>query len=395
MSIFKLSFKNLFARPMRSLLTVIMLTMGVALASLLILVGNALDDSFKKNIRGVDMVVGAKGSPLQLILSAVYQIDNPTGNIDLEEARKLARNPQIKETIELSFGDSYKGRRIVGTSHKYVDLYDGTIASGALWERPFEAVIGAQVAQEFDLKTGDQFVSAHGVDGMGHAHDDHPFTVVGVLNTSGSVLDKLILTAPESIWEVHAGHDHDSTATREITAMLVKFRSKMGIMTLPRLVNQQTSMQAALPSIEVNRLFELFGVAISTLQIVALVIMLLGAISVLVSMINALKDRAFEMALMRSMGASRSQIFGMILLEALMLGIIGTVLGIILSHIGIAFLNAYANEQFGISVSIWAVDPLEWLLIAATIVLCIFAALLPAITTIKMDVSKILSRYEN
>lgn len=395
MNVFKLSFKNLFARPMRSLLTVIMLTMGVALASLLILVGNALDDSFKKNIRGIDMVVGAKGSPLQLILSAIYQIDSPTGNIDLSEARKLAKNPQIKETIELSFGDSYKGRRIVGTSHKYVALYDGSLANGVLWEKSFEAVVGAQVAHEFNLKTGDEFLSAHGVDGMGHDHEDHPFIVVGILNTSGSVLDKLILTAPESIWEVHADHDHDSLAKPEITAMLVKFRSKMGIMTLPRVVNQQTSMQAALPAIEVNRLFELFGVAISTLQIVALVIMLLGAISVLVSMINALKDRAFEMALMRSMGASRSQIFGLILLEALMLGIIGTVLGIIFSHIGIGFLNAYANEQFGINVSIWILDPLEWLLIAATIVLCIFAALLPAFTTIKMDVSKILSSYEN
>lgn len=395
MNVFKLSFKNLFARPMRSLLTVIMLTMGVALASLLILVGNALDDSFKKNIRGIDMVVGAKGSPLQLILSAIYQIDSPTGNISLEEARKLAKNPQIKETIELSFGDSYKGRRIVGTSHKYVSLYDGSLADGALWEKSFEAVVGAQVAHEFDLKTGDEFLSAHGVDGLGHDHEEHPFTVVGILNTSGSVLDKLILTAPESIWEVHADHGHDSLATPEITAMLVKFRNKMGIMTLPRVVNQQTSMQAALPAIEVNRLFELFGVAISTLQIVALVIMLLGAISVLVSMINALKDRAFEMALMRSMGASRGQIFGMILLEALMLGIIGTVIGIILSHIGIGFLNAYANQEFGINVSIWTLDPLEWLLIAATIVLCIFAALMPAITTIKMDVSKILSRYEN
>lgn len=395
MNVFKLSFKNLTARPMRSLLTVVMLTMGVALASLLILVGNALNDSFRNNIRGIDMVVGAKGSPLQLILAAVYQIDNPTGNIDLEEARKLAKNPQIKETIELSFGDSYKGRRIIGTSHAYVDLYEGTVANGELWNKPFEAVVGAQVAEEFNLKTGDQFVSAHGIDGMGHAHDEHPFTIVGVLNSSGSVLDKLILTAPESIWEVHGSHDHDSLATKEITAMLVKFRSKMGIMTLPRIVNQQTSMQAALPAIEVNRLFELFGVAISTLQIVALVIMLLGGISVLVSMINALKDRAYEMALMRSMGASRGQIFGMILIEACLLGIIGTVLGIILSHIGITFLNAYANQQFGISVSPFSIDPMEWLLIAATIVLCIFAALIPAITTLRMDVSKTLSRYEN
>src|SRR5690554_6781042 len=172
MNIFKLSFKNLFARPMRSALTVIMLTMGVALASLLILVGGALDDSFRKNIRGIDMVVGAKGSPLQLILSSVYQIDNPTGNIDLAEARKLAKNRQIKETIELSYGDSYKGRRIVGTSHKYVELYDGSLKSGKLWQEPFDAVLGADVAMEFGLQVGDSFYSSHGIDGKGHAHED-------------------------------------------------------------------------------------------------------------------------------------------------------------------------------------------------------------------------------
>ena len=401
MNIFKLSFKNLFARPMRSALTVIMLTMGVALASLLILVGGALDDGFRKNIRGIDMVVGAKGSPLQLILSAVYQIDNPTGNINLAEARKLASNRLVKEAIEISFGDSYKGRRIVGTSHAYVDLYEGSLQGGVLWERSFEAVVGSQVATEFGLQLGDVFYSNHGTDGMGHEHEDHPFVVVGVLNASGTVLDKLILTAPESIWDVHADHNHDDhsdhehDADREITAMLIKFRNKMGMMTLPRMVNQDTNMQAALPAIEVNRLFELFGVAISTLQIVALSIMLLGAISVFVSMINALKDRAFEMALMRSMGASRGQVFGMVMLEAILLGIIGTVLGLIFSHLGIGFLNAYANQEFGISIAIWHIDKLEWLLVAGTILLCILAAILPAITTTRMDVSKILSSYEN
>jgi len=396
MNIFKLSFKNLLASPLRSLLTLIILSMGVALASLLILVGGALDDSFKKNIRGIDMVVGAKGSPLQLILSSVYQIDNPTGNIDLAEARKLAKNPQIKETIELSYGDSYKGRRIVGTSHNYVELYNGSLNSGQLWEKPFEAVLGADVALEFDLKIDDSFYSSHGIDGMGHDHEDHPFIVVGILEKSGSVLDKLILTTPESIWEVHGNHaEGDSAQSQEITAMLVKFRNKMGIMTLPRVVNQQTSMQAALPSIEVNRLFELFGLAISTLQIVAFVIMGLGAISVFVSMITALRDRAYEMAMMRSMGASRGQIFGMIILEATLLGFAGTTIGVLLSHAGIAFLNKYANEQFGINIAIWQLTPIEWYLVLATILLCIFAAIIPAIKTARLDVSKVLSSYEN
>lgn len=394
MSILKISLRNLLNKPLSALLTVIMLTMGVALVSMLLLVGEALDESFKKNIKGIDMVVGAKGSPLQLILAAVYQIDNPTGNISRAEAQKLARNPMVASAIEVSFGDSYKGRRIVGTSHAYAELYEASLAHGKLWEAPFEATIGSTVAEEFGLKTGDTFYSAHGSDMNAEVHEDHPFTVVGVFKPSGTVVDRLLLTSQQSIWDVH-GPATDSTAIadREITALLIKFKNKMGMISLPRIVNQQTSMQAALPSIEVNRLFELFGIGIATMRIVAIAIMLLGGVSVFVSMLSALKERAYEMALIRSMGASRLQVFTMILTEAIMLGIVGTLLGLLISRSGIAFLNGYANQQFGIAVDIWHLVSAEYILGLVTIIICIFAAILPAIRIMRLDVSKVLSSY--
>lgn len=394
MSILKISIRNLLNKPLSALLTVIMLTMGVALVSMLILVGEALDESFKKNIKGIDMVVGAKGSPLQLILAAVYQIDNPTGNVSRSEAQKLARNPMVESAIEVSFGDSYKGRRIVGTSHKYTELYEATLRDGALWDAPFEATIGSTVAEEFGLKTGDTFYSAHGADMNAEVHEDHPFTVVGVLNPSGTVVDRLLLTSQQSIWDVHGTvTDSAAVAGREITALLIKFKNKMGMISLPRMVNQQTNMQAALPSIEVNRLFELFGIGISTMRIVAIAIMLLGGVSVFVSMLSALKERAYEMALIRSMGASRFQVFFMILTEAILLGVVGTIFGLLISRSGIAFLNGYADQQFGIAVDIWHLLPAEYILGLITIIICIFAATLPAIHTIRMDVSKVLSSY--
>ncbi len=394
MNILKISLRNLLSKPLNALLTVIMLTMGVALVSMLLLVGEALDEGFKKNIRGIDMVVGAKGSPLQLILAAVYQIDNPTGNISKAEADKLARNPMVASAIQVSFGDSYKGRRIVGTSHDYPKLYGATLRNGKLWDAPFEATIGSQVADEYGLKSGDTFFSAHGTDMEGEAHEEHPFTVVGVFESTGTVVDRLLLTAPESIWYVHdVPGDTTTVEERNITAILLKFKSKMGMISLPRVVNQQTNMQAALPSIEVNRLFELFGIGISALRIVAISIMLLGGISVFVSMLGTLKERAYEMALIRSMGASRAQVFTMVLGEAVLLGVAGTVFGIVLAHVGLALLNVYADQQFGIAVDIWRVASAEWILAGITIILCIFAAVLPAIKTIRMDVSKVLSSY--
>lgn len=392
MNIFRLSTKNVVAKPYPAILTLIMLTMGVALASLLVLVGGALDEGFKKNIRGIDMVVGAKGSPLQLILSAVYQIDNPTGNISLAEAKKLSKHPLIEETIKLSYGDSYKGRRIIGTSAKYVELYEGEMAQGRIFEKPFEAVVGHLVAEENELKPGDEFYSSHGMDEGGEAHGDHPFIVTGILNPTQTVLDKLIITPPESIWNVHA-HEGEEGGEKEITAMLVQFKNKMGMISLPRMVNEKTSMQAALPSIEVNRLFGLFAVGISTLRIVAFSVLFLGAVSIFVSMINSLKDRVFEMALIRAVGASKGQVFAMIILEALLLGLIGVLLGLIVSHSAIYFLSNYAGDQFGITIDFFQVSTEEWIVIAITLLLSLLAAVFPAIKTVRLDVSKVLSSY--
>ncbi|MCH2215754.1 MAG: ABC transporter permease [Flavobacteriales bacterium] len=391
MNLVKISIKNITDKPYQAVLTLIMLIMGVALASLLVLVGGALDDSFKKNIKGIDMVVGAKGSPLQLILSAVYQIDSPTGNISLAEADQLAKNRLVDKTIQLSYGDSYKGRRIIGTSSDYLELYEAQFEEGTIFKESFEAVLGALVAEENDLKIGDEFFSAHGDDETAEIHGDHPFRVTGVLKRSGSVLDKLIITKPESVWEVHS-YEGD-TSEKDITAMLVTFKNKMGMISLPRMVNKNTSMQAALPAIEINRLLGLFSVGISTLRIVSLVVLILGAVSIFVSMINSLKERSYELALIRSMGATKTQVFSMTVIEAMVLGVLGIVVGLAVSHGGIYVLNQIVTDQFGVSIGLFQLLKGEWIIIVVTLCLCFLAALLPALRTLSMDVSKVLSSH--
>jgi len=393
MNIFKISLKNVLFRPYSAALTIILFAVGVALTSFLLLVGDALDEGFKKNIKGIDMVVGAKGSPLQLILASVYHIDNPTGNISKREADKLAKHPLVEESVQLSFGDSYKGRRIVGTSPEYISWYSAEMSKGSIWKEPFESVIGADIAQEFELKVGDSFYSAHGSDANAEVHDDHPFTVTGILDRNGSVLDQLILTSPESIWEVHG--EHADSAEKEITSMLIKFKSKMAMISLPRMVNEKTSMQSALPSIEVNRLFELFGVGISTLQIIAFSLMILGGISVFVSLYSSLKDRAYEMALIRSLGAGKSSLFLMILNESLILGAIGTLIGMIIAHGSLKLLELFSSTNLGIHVEVWKFAPGEGILVLAAILLSIVAAIIPARSIMKIDVSKVLSEYAN
>ena len=322
MNLFRISWSNLKDKPLSSFLSGLLMTFGITIISLLLLLNKQLDDQFRKNIKGIDMVLGAKGSPLQLILSSIYQIDSPTGNMPLEEAERLTRNPMIKTAIPLSMGDNYQSFRIVGTNKKYIDHFGATIAQGKLFQQDLETVIGPRVAAVTGLKIGDTFAGSHGLDKDGDVHADTKYKVVGILSPTNTVADQLILTPLSSVWAIHehheahheAGEAHEDEgpeeAPREITSMLIKFRNPMGMM-LARGINSNSKLQAALPNIEINRLFSLLGVGVETLRGLAAVIMLISGISVFVSLYNSLKERRYEMALMLSMGATRVQLFGM------------------------------------------------------------------------------------
>ena len=218
MNIFSLSWKNLISKPLSMALSLVLFGLGVGMVSLLLLLNKQLQDKFDKNLAGIDLVVGAKGSPLQLILSSMYHIDNPTGNVSIKEIRPFLnpKHPLIKKAVPLSMGDSYKGHRIVGTTPDFLGLYEAKVAKGALWKNDFEVTIGASIAKDLNLKLNDQFHSSHGFIMDDHlVHDDaQQFKVTGILAPSGSVIDQLILTNTQSIWKVH---DHDHSHSDEET----------------------------------------------------------------------------------------------------------------------------------------------------------------------------------
>ncbi len=409
--ILKLIYRNLVHKPLNALLSLALLTLSVAIISLLMVSGRQVQNKLDNDLRDVDMVVGAKGSPLQLVLSSVYHIDAPTGNIPKDEADKLATNPMVEKTIPLAYGDSYKGYRILGTTQQYLEMYSGFFADGSVFKKSMEVVIGASVADRTGLKTGDSFFSTHGEEEKGHKHEESQYVVTGVLRKSGSVLDQLIITSLESVWDIHgeihlAGeeeaphHNEDETTEtpagehpdreREITAMLVKFRSPMAIMMLPRSINEQTSMQAAVPSLEINRLLNLMGIGIATLQGVAVAIMLIAALSVFVSLFNRLKERQFEHALMRTMGTSRRVIFFLLVAEGLALSVAGFAGGILLSRFGLWLLNKVAAADFRFSFGYGWVAEEGWLF-TITIIIGIFAAAIPAFKASRLNIAKTLS----
>lgn len=413
--IFKIAWKNIWFKPLNTILSVILLTASVAIISLLILLQKQFEKQFSSNIDGVDLVIGAKGSPMQLILSSVYQMDAPTGNINYKEAKVWMKHPYVKTAIPLAFGDNYRGFKILGTTEDYLIKYDAKISSGVIFNKNFEVVLGSEVARKMNLKVGDTFFSSHGDAAEGEVHEDHPHVVKGIASSTGKVIDNLILSNIESVWAIH-NHDHEAepvvAATHEheegddhhhdemvseednheITAVLVKLKNKMGFVLWPRLIAQNTDMQAASPAIEINRLFSLFGIGLEALQYLAYGIMLISGISIFIALYNTLKERKYEFALMRVSGAKRSQLLILVLFESILLCFVGFVFGTIVGRLGLYFISSATEQDYKM-----VFNPFEFalkeegILFLTTIFVGIIAALIPAVKAYRLNISKTLA----
>ncbi|MEM8907212.1 MAG: FtsX-like permease family protein [Bacteroidota bacterium] len=522
MNALMLSWKNQINKPLSMLLSLILFALGVGLISILLLLNQQLNEKFTKNLADINLVIGAKGSPVQLILCNMYHIDSPTGNISIKEARPFMNpeHPLIQLAVPISLGDSYKGYRLVGTTHEYVDsVYRGKVEKGKLWEAELEVTVGASVARNLQLQLGDRFYSSHGLldDGVNvHEHGDG-FKVVGILEPSGAVLDQLILTSPQSVWAVHDhgstsegdhddhdhgsasegdhddhdhgtasegdhddhdhgtasegdhddhdhgstsegdhdDHDHGSTSEgdhddhdhgsasesdhgdhdhgsasegdhdhhdhdghdhaahtvakaakiptkplmdevdKDITALLIRYRNRSNwrALNLPRNINENTDMQAANPAFEIARLRDQLGVGGQALGQLALLIIVVSGLSIFIALYNSLKERKYELALMRVMGASQSKLFVMVILEGLILAFCGYVFGVLLSHLGMEILASYMQDSYRYSFTGRTFLIEELYLLGGALGIGLVAAILPAWQAYRTDIANTLTDF--
>ena len=403
MNIFKLSIKNIFNKPLSSSISLALLVLGVGIISLLLQLNTLIKDQMDNNLRGIDMVVGAKGSPLQLILSSVYHIDSPTGNISLAEAETISNNRMVGSSIKILYGDNYKGFRIVGAEKKFIELYKGVIKEGKDWDNPYEVLVGSKVYEKLKINLGDELISSHGLRETGQSHDEGTFKVVGLLKPSNSVIDQLIITSPQSVWDIHETHDHDEHENenehehehehdnREITAIRIKFKSPMNIIQFPRQINENTNLQAAVPSYEISRLFKLFGFGIETLSYLAYLIIIVSGFSLFINLFNSMRERKYEMALIRTLGASRFQLSTMIIFESLVLTISGFILGLLFSRFGVMFVSSLMEESINYNLNSLKILNEEYWLLGLSVLIGVVSSLIPAIQVYKMNISKILA----
>jgi len=392
-----LSWRYLWSRPLGAALNVLLLSLGLASITFLLLVSFQLDKAFDKDLAGIDVVVGAKGSPMQLILCGVFHIDVPPGNIPLKAVKALKDNPLVASVIPISLGDNFRGFRIVGTSHEYIKHYRATLSQGGVWDKPMQVVVGATVAKKLGIQVGNTFVGSHGLGAGGHLHGDNPYTVVGILQPSGTVIDRLIVTDTASVWKVHEDYtavdDEDRKIMedeREVTMALIQYKTPLAAMSFPRMVNTTTEMQAAAPAVEISRLLNMLGIGTDVLRAFAGVLLLTAGLSVFIALWNAVRERRSDLALLRMLGATPAKIAALLMGEALWLGVMSAIIGVAVGQALTALIGwmLQLDNSLLIGGLVWPVELLWVPAIACAISLA--AAILPAIGAYRVSVLELL-----
>ena len=428
-------------RFLNSFLSIMLTAFGVSIALLISQFGNHIQNRINLDGQGIDIVVGAKGSPLQLILSSVYHIDIPTGNIAYSQAKKIMSNPQIEESIPLALGDNWRGFRIVGTTTNYIRHYDMSLSTGRYWDQNFEVVVGSSV----NLDIGDEFMGVHGLLEDGSSHEEHKYNVVGILKPSGTVIDRLILTSLNSVLDIHGlhkvdnsfeknhehqhdhenhkeehhdvhEHDHDKEkhknedenhhkhskndketyktnelGSSEITALLIKTKSPIANINLPRSINRESSLQAANPALEINRLISLFGIGSKSFAILSLILILIASLNIFSGLASNLENRMGDLAVLRAVGFSKKRIFKIIVLEGILVVLIGIILGILIGFLLFSILthNIFTLQTTNASL----IFNLDFILIILFVFFAgLIAAIFPAYRGSKISIANQLSR---
>jgi putative ABC transport system permease protein len=392
MNILRLALAYARRRPLSTLLVVIMLALGVATVALTLLISRELETRLTRDAEGIDLVVGAKGSPLQIVLAGVYHADVPPGNIPLSAIATLRRNPLVAQVIPLALGDSFQGFRIVGTEPELVAHYGGALETGELWSLPLDAVLGSDVARASKLRAGDRFTGSHGLAEGGGQHADARYSVTGVLAPTGTVLDRLVLTSLASVWAVHEHPgEGDAGARREVTLALVKYRTPLAAASLPRAINSDTALVAASPAYETARLLTVFGAGVDLIRAFAWLLVAASTLMLFVALAQTLDERRYDLAIMRALGASRVQVASVLLAESLFLAAAGTLLGLVLAHAAAAAIPWWMPHVAPLADAARHFMPEEWAVVGLAMGVGIIAALWPAWRAYRLDVAATLA----
>ena len=399
-----LSLKSLLNRRVTAGLTVFAIAVSVMLLLGVEKLRSEAKASFANTISGTDLIVGARGGAIQLLLYSVFRIGNATNNISWRSYREIAERPEVAWTIPLTLGDSHRGYRVLGTSQAYFEHYRYgrkkplRFAAGRPFDDVFDAVLGAEVARALGYDLGTSLVIAHGLGQEGFAtHEDKPFTVVGILAHTGTPLDRTIHISLEGYEAIHVDWRGggrvpglEKTAEevramtlrpRAITAFLVGLDSRLAIFGLQRWVNEyrREPLSAILPGVALQELWALMSTAEAALAVISGFVVAAGLLGMATMLLSSLNERRREMAILRALGARPRQIFALFFAEAIMLTGLGALLGLALLYALLAAAQALLEVRLGLFIEIGLPGLTELTLLAAVLAAGAMAGSLPAL----------------
>lgn len=458
MNSFTLAVASIRSRPLHSVLCMLAVASGIALLCAVFLFSQAVSSGFTRNAQGVDIIVGAKGSPLQLVLSSVYHADIPAGNINMQNYEKLKRDPRVRKAIPMAMGDSYKGFRMVGSTADYLDVYGGEYADGRVFEAPLETVAGANTG----LKVGEQIAVTHGFSAESDdVHDAHLYTITGVLKPTGTVIDKLLVSPYESVQQLHGGHDHnehddhadkeddhhdhghheskeddhahddhghnkkhhddhghedkhehddhghaksyaenksdkvtDNGLEQQITAVILKVRGPFDLMNLPRKINGETNVMAAVPSYEMMRFTKSLGIGRQLIVVLAVGFIILSSLMLLASLASGLALRRYDLAVLRVLGASPFRLSLTVIAEALVISGVGALIGVVVGHLLAygAVISIESLRGLVLAESVLMPQAMDGGFILIGLVAGLIASFVPSLTAARTDIAGLLAK---
>lgn len=403
MILLRLAWQSLNNRRAGVLLVLLSLALSVSLILGVERLRQQVRSSFTSTVSGVDLIVGARSGPLNLLLYSIFHLGEPTANIGWNSVQTLTQHPAVDWVVPLSLGDSHQGFRVLGTSadffrhYRYGQNQTLQLAEGRVFDGVFDAVLGATVARQLGHALNDSLTVAHGAGPVSFVtHDDKPFRVSGILAPTGTPVDRSVIISLAGLEAIHADWvggapapgrrlsaeavlERDLTP-RSVTAALVGLKSRVAVFQVQRLVNtwRAEPLQAIIPGVALQQLWQMMALSENALSLISAAVVLVALAVMLAALLTSLEARRRELAILRAIGARPWQIFALLLGESLLLSLIGATCGLLLLQ-GLASVAApLLQARFGLGFSAWPPSPQEWTLLAAILLAGLLAGVWPA-----------------
>lgn len=385
----------------QALLSILVGALGIAAITVALVGLDALPAAAERSWGGADLIVGPKGSALDLVLCCALHISDPRGLVSEKAAMAAVQNSFVRVAAPIALGDSVNGWRIVGTTPNFLSVYRAQIAQGRMWTKPLQAVLGAQVAEAMHLKIGDHFIGAHGLVAGGELHSQFPYTVVGILAPSGTVLDRLVLCDIETVRLIHRVQAADEAFETGVTAsyinlpdaataVVASYRSPVAMLLLPRLIDASPTLTAASPSLEFARLMSYLRPVSDAAFALGVLLVVIAAVASAAALMAAMNMRTRDLALLRALGAGPLALVQVAMSESAIIALAAIGAGFSLTVILLACGAHLLNQQTGLVIEPHIHPALLIEITLGVFAIALLTALVPAIRSAATPIEEVL-----